>query len=70
LCLGIHTAFSIHLQATLANDLMPCDELPFVRENDLTGGSLEFDSGHFAVPSGNGLGIALDDDAVAHYRTH
>ena len=69
LCLGIQTALSVHLQATLTNDLQPCDELPFVRENDLIGGSLEFDSGHFVVPSGNGLGIALDDDAVAHYRT-
>ena len=69
LCLGVQAAFSAHLQATLTNDLLPCDELPFVRENDLIGGSLEFASGHFVVPRGNGLGIALDDDAVAHYRT-
>jgi L-alanine-DL-glutamate epimerase-like enolase superfamily enzyme len=60
---------ALFLQATLTNDLQPCDELPFVRENDLIGGSLEFASGHFVVPSGNGLGIALDDDAIAHYRT-
>jgi L-alanine-DL-glutamate epimerase-like enolase superfamily enzyme len=69
LCLGIHAAFSTHLQATLTNDLLPCDELPFVRDNDLIGGSLEFQQGHFIVPTGNGLGITLDADAVAHYRT-
>ena len=69
LCLGIQTTLSVHLQATLTNDLMPCDELPFVRENDLIGGSLEFAAGHFVVPSGIGLGIELDEDAIAHYRT-
>ena len=69
LCLGIQTAFSTHLQATLTNDLLPCDELPFVRDNDLIGGSLEFAAGHFVVPTGNGLGIALDADALDHYRT-
>ena len=69
LCLGIQTAFSIHLQATLTNDLRPCDELPFVRENDLLSGSLAFDSGEFVVPEGPGLGVALDEDAVAHYRS-
>ena len=69
LCLGIHAAFSTHLQATLPNDLLACDELPFVRDNDLIGGSLEFVAGHFIVPTRNGLGITLDADAVAHYRT-
>jgi L-alanine-DL-glutamate epimerase-like enolase superfamily enzyme len=69
LCLGIQAAFSTHLQATLRNDLVPCDELPFVRDNDLLGGSLELKEGHFIVPTGNGLGITLDQDAVAHYRT-
>ena len=69
LCLGIQAAFSTHLQATLTNDLLPCDELPFVRDNDLIGGSLEFEAGHFIVPTGNGLGITLDTDAIAHYRT-
>ena len=69
LCLGIHTAFSTHLQATLTNDLMACDELPFVRENNLIGDSLEFTAGHLVVPTGNGLGIELDNDAIAHYRT-
>ena len=69
LCLGIQTVFSTHLQATLTNELLACDELPFVRDNDLIGGSLEFNSGHFIVPQGNGLGITLDMDAGAHYST-
>ena len=69
LCLGIQTTLSVHLQATLTNDLQPCDELPFVRENNLIGDSLEFTAGHFVVPTGNGLGIALDNDAIDHYRT-
>lgn len=69
LCLGIQAAFSTHVQATLTNELHACDELPFVRENDLLGGSLQFDSGHFVVPDGPGLGVTLDEDAVARYRT-
>jgi len=57
LCLGIQTAFSAHLQATLRNELLPCDELPFVRANSLVGDSLEIKDGHIIVPQGPGLGI-------------
>jgi L-alanine-DL-glutamate epimerase-like enolase superfamily enzyme len=69
LCLGIQAAFSVHLQATLTNELLACDDLPFVRDNDLLGGSLQLDAGHFVVPEGPGLGVSLDEEAIAHYRT-
>ena len=60
LCLSIQTAFSAHLQATLRNELMPCDELPFVRESSLVGDSREIKDGYITVPEGPGLGIELD----------
>ena len=67
-CLGVLAAYSVHLQSTLSNDLLPCDELPFVRVADVLGGSLELDQGHFAVPQGPGLGVELDMEVVEKYR--
>jgi L-alanine-DL-glutamate epimerase-like enolase superfamily enzyme len=55
-CLGVMAAYSVHVQATITNATLPCDELPFVREADVLGGSLELAEGHFAVPAGTGLG--------------
>jgi L-alanine-DL-glutamate epimerase-like enolase superfamily enzyme len=69
LCLGVQAAFSAHLQSTLPNDLRACGELPFLREDSLVGDSLEIKDGHIAVPEGPGLGIELDEKAVAKYRT-
>ena len=69
LCLGIQAAFSAHLQSTLRNDLRACGELPFLREDTLVGDSLAIEDGHIAVPEGPGLGIHLDEKAVAKYRT-
>ena len=69
LCLGVHAAFSVHLQATLRNELMPCDELPFVREDSLVGDTLQLRDGHLSVPEGPGLGVSLDESAVERYRT-
>lgn len=68
LCLGIQTAFSAHLQSTLHNDLRPCCDLPFLREDALVGDSLEIKDGHIIVPEGSGLGIELDENAVTKYR--
>ena len=69
LCLGIQAAFSAHLQSTMRNDLRACGELPFLREDHLVGDSLEIKDAHIAVPQGPGLGIELDEKAVAKYRT-
>ncbi len=67
LCLGIQTAFSAHLQATLHNELLPCCDLPFLREDTLVGDSLQINDAHIVVPEGAGLGIELDENAVAKY---
>jgi L-alanine-DL-glutamate epimerase-like enolase superfamily enzyme len=68
LCLSVHAAYSVHLQATLPNATLPCDELPFTRIADVCDGSLAVDAGHFIVPDGPGLGIHVELDVVEKYR--
>ena len=68
LCLGILAAYSVHVQATIPNAILPCDELPFIREIDVLGGSLVVEEGHFLVPEGPGLGVELDMEVVERYR--
>jgi L-alanine-DL-glutamate epimerase-like enolase superfamily enzyme len=68
LCTGILAAYSVHLQATLSNATLPCDELPFTRVADVAAGSLVVEKGHFLVPEGPGLGIKVDMAVVERYR--
>lgn len=68
LSLGIQAAFAVHVGCTLSHATLPCDELPFIHENDLIGGALPADAGHFRVPIGAGLGISLDEAALKHYQ--
>jgi len=68
LCLGVLAAYSVHLQATLANATLPCDELPFTREADILHEGLALDKGHFTVPQGPGLGIKVNMEIVERYR--
>jgi L-alanine-DL-glutamate epimerase-like enolase superfamily enzyme len=68
LMLGVRTAYSVHLQATIPNATLPCDELPFVRVADVLDQGLDLSDGHFTVPSGPGLGVTLDMGVVAKYR--
>jgi L-alanine-DL-glutamate epimerase-like enolase superfamily enzyme len=68
LCLGVLAAYSIHLQSTLPNATLPCDELPFTRIADICDGSLVVEAGHFLVPEGPGLGVHVDLDTVERYR--
>lgn len=68
LSLGIQAAFAVHLGSTLKNATLPSDELPFIHENDLIGGALPAEDGHFRVPTGPGLGVCLDQAALDHYR--
>ncbi|MGN6674946.1 MAG: enolase C-terminal domain-like protein [Thermomicrobiales bacterium] len=49
---------------TLTSDI--CGET--LRVNDLIREPLAFADGHVAVPHGPGLGVELDEDAVAQYR--
>jgi len=67
-CLGVLAAYSVHVQCTIPNATLPCDELPFVRVADVLGGSLALEKGHFAVPSAPGLGVELDMGVVGQYR--
>ena len=68
LCTGVMAAYSVHVQATLPNATLPCDELPFTREADVVAEGLALEKGHFAVPTGSGLGIKVDMDVVERYR--
>jgi L-alanine-DL-glutamate epimerase-like enolase superfamily enzyme len=68
LCLGVKAAYSVHLQSTLPNATLPCDELPFTRVADVCDGSLELEAGHFLVPDRPGLGISVNLDIVEKYR--
>ena len=68
LCTGVLAAYSVHLQATLPNATLPCDELPFTREADVVAEGLALEKGHFAVPTGPGLGIKVDMEVVERYR--
>ncbi len=68
LCLGVKAAYSTHVQATIPNATLPCDELPFVRIADVLDGALVVENGHFLLPEGPGLGVTLDMSVVEKYR--
>lgn len=68
LCTGVLAAYSVHLQSTLANAVLPCDELPFTRVADVLDGGLVLDRGHFVVPEGPGLGVKVNPAVVEKYR--
>ena len=68
LCTGVLAAWSVHVQSTIPNATLPCDELPFTREADVLGGSLELADGHWIVPEGPGLGVHVDLEVVERYR--
>ncbi|HIG54680.1 MAG TPA: hypothetical protein EYQ18_11995 [Candidatus Handelsmanbacteria bacterium] len=68
LCMGVKTAYSVHLQATIPNATLPCDELPFVRVADVLAEGLGLKNGHFTVPEKPGLGVTLDMAVVEKYR--
>ena len=68
LCTGVLAAYSVHLQATLPNATLPCDELPFTRVADVLHEGLELGDGHFTVPTGNGLGVKVNMEVVEKYR--
>ena len=68
LCLGVLAAYSVHVQATIPNATLPCDELPFTRVADVVGGRLPVEDGHFQVPQEPGLGVSLDMEVVNKYR--
>ena len=68
LCLGVKAAYSVHVQATIPNATLPCDELPFTREADVLEEGLTLEAGHFTVPTRPGLGVTLNMEIVDRYR--
>ena len=68
LCLSVLAAYSVHIQSTLPNATLPCDELPFTRVADVAEEGLLLKDGHFQVPTGPGLGIKVDMATVEKYR--
>jgi L-alanine-DL-glutamate epimerase-like enolase superfamily enzyme len=69
LSLGIGAAFAVHLAASVRNATIPSDILHFLREHDLlVDDPIRPVDGHIAVPEGPGLGVELDEKALAKYR--
>jgi muconate cycloisomerase len=71
---GGHLAFAImdaafaHACAAVRNDLLPCDLLHHLFEDDLILKPLRIENGFLEVPKGPGLGVELDEDALKRYE--
>jgi glucarate dehydratase len=64
--LGISLAAMLHAAASTPHLTYACDtHYVWLEEDILEGGRLPFRDGHMAVPEGPGLGIRVDEDAVA-----
>jgi L-alanine-DL-glutamate epimerase-like enolase superfamily enzyme len=67
-CLDIAAAFDIHMAAAIPNATLPSDILPFLREASIAREPLDLRDGYYTVPTASGLGVTLDEQAVARYR--
>ncbi|MCP3810872.1 glucarate dehydratase family protein [Mycolicibacterium septicum] len=64
--LGISLAAMVHLAAATPNLTYACDtHWPWKTEDVVRSGALEFHAGSVPVPTGPGLGVEIDDDALA-----
>jgi muconate cycloisomerase len=67
--LGVGQAAGLHAAAAARCCVMPSDfQSGIVREQTLITWDWPYRDGHLPLPPGNGLGIALDHDAVKHYQ--
>jgi L-alanine-DL-glutamate epimerase-like enolase superfamily enzyme len=66
--LGIKTAAVLHLQASTPAINLPPDRVNYALEDDVIEDRFELDEGHFAVPDGAGLGVAVDEGKVEEHR--
>lgn len=67
--LGISETMGLHIAAASMNCTIPSDIFgELVRENDLIVNPIQFEDGAALLPSGAGLGIALDQEALHHYK--
>jgi o-succinylbenzoate synthase len=66
---GIGTAAGAHLAAALPELPFPCDvKGPSMFVDDFVDPPIAIDTGFVRVPDGPGLGVALDDEKIRHYR--
>ena len=64
----VASTFAAHIACTLPNCTMPIDELPHIRVDDLSGGSMDLSNGAIVLSDTPGLGVSLDMDAVERYQ--
>lgn len=63
---GISLAAMVHLAAAVPNLTYAVDtHYPWQSDEIITGGRLQFEEGYLEVPSGPGLGVDLDRQALA-----
>ena len=65
--LGVTTAASMHVLATIHGPELPHQQYVQVMEHDLLVEPLLFHDGCLDVPTKPGIGVELDRDAIAHY---
>ena len=68
--LGIIDASYVHSCAAAPNCSLPSDVLSYLREDDLIVQPIEIKDSYATVPSGPGLGVDLDEDALKKYRAN
>ena len=66
--LGLTTAWSAHFGAVLSHAQWPAISCMHIWEHDLLAESFTVARGYLPVPDGPGLGVSLDEEAVARYR--
>ncbi len=63
--LGISLAAMTHVAAATPNLTYDCDtHYPWVNHDVIAGGKMKFENGELSVPTGPGLGVELDRDAL------
>lgn len=68
--LGILETMALHIAASSINCTIPADIFgELVRENDLINEPIQFEKGAARVPTGDGLGVTLDQQALEKYST-
>jgi L-alanine-DL-glutamate epimerase-like enolase superfamily enzyme len=65
--LGVTTAAAMHVLAALPGPVLAHQQFIQICEHQLLESPLVFEDGHLKVPTGPGLGIELDRDAIEHY---
>lgn len=66
--LGIGTALQLHLAASAPNCILPGDQAgPWLRETSLVKTAFQVEGGRVALPTGSGLGLEVDQDALENH---